>query len=409
MIRVYSFSVRLPLEAERVAMREIDRGRSLYNAMIAQYNPHPRRKVFDIISNHKLADSGLYTGTYFAVVNAFQQAVGTKRVGVWPGDPYRFRSWRSNEGAMVGVSRSKSAGATWGGALAGASQIFSVTDDGSKYLRVQLKISRDDEPIEFTAHIRRTIPSDAVLTKVYLVRKGTYGRRHKWELQVTFEADVAVVPSTGDRVGVDVGWKQREDGSLLVAVTSDGQKLIVPAYAIRMALRGPELQSERDNLANETRSRHAECQARSANGTAAWCEEYRPETEREYIRQDRELRCRQDHVRERYQNIRNDWYKKFAATLRGRAYILKNKLKEAAEKELPTVVNRVRSIASCFEVAQLLRTNGAIEVVCERLSDSLEPTLENAERIRLSGESGELLERPARKPVRKFRKRLAAA
>lgn len=413
MNRVYVFACRLGTEAELMASREIDRERALYNQMIAEYNPHPRQRALTVCARHKLAEGSCYTGSHFAAMNDFQRATSAKRIGVWPGDPYRFRSRNANDGAMVGVVFMKSSGMTWGKITGGSSRIFSV-ETGQRYCAVRLKVSREEEPIEFTCHLRREIPPDAIVTSAYLARTGTYGRRHKWELRVTFSVDTvasdALAPAS-DPIGVDVGWQMQDDGGLLVAVTSDGRRLVIPPYAIRMAPRSYEIQKERDLLANAQREKIGEeCTAKSANGTAYWCEQHRPESEREYIENDRALRCRQDHTRERLQNIRADHYRKFVASLGCQVFILKSKLKVVAEEEKKgEELNKTRTWAALHELIQLLRNAGAVEVECERLGDASVPCSVNAEKIRDAGIAGSLHERAARKPVRKFRKRLDAA
>lgn len=412
--KVYVFACRLSKDAESIAQDEIDRERHLYNQMIGEYNPHPRQKALTVVARHKLSESPCYTGSYFAAKNDFERATSAKRPGTWPGDPYRFRSCRENDGANVGVVFMKSCGMTWGKIASGSSKIFSV-ELGKKFCDVQLKIAREHDPIRFTCHVRREIPADAIVTGVYLARVGNFATRHHWELRITFytEAEATFSPEQIERVGIDVGWLLRKDLSVLVAVTSTGDELCVPPYAYRMARKAERLQCWRDNWANAVRKRHPECPAKSANGTASWCEQHFPESELPYILGDRALHCRQDHVRERYLNIRKDAYRKFAHRLGRGAFILKPDIKKYAEEKNEKGEhqprNHSRVVACVSELLTLLRQAGAAEVNCERLGDEAFPIRENAENIALAGLSGNLLIRAARKPVRKLRKRLSAA
>lgn len=352
------------------------------------------------------AKSGCYTGTYHAVQADFDRAVSAKRPGVWPGAPYRYRDTRDS-GAIVGVHIQPAK--PWRWVLDGRSEICQLipdSDDG-RFFRIRLKVSKE-HTIEVSIDRgnkcrgkRLDIPDFALVSHVYVMRTGDYATGGKYEVRIVYKTPKVETDPVTDRIGVDLGWRSLSDGSLLVAVTSDGRQCIIPDYAVRMALRVPELQSERDNLANVEKQTIMGCQAKSPSRLADFIERNGLGGHDDWLEKEHELHCRQAHVARRYQNIRTDVYRKFANSIRGRANILKTTLKRVAEEELKGEnLNYDRTIASCFMLAQLLKNAGAIEVTCERQSDSYAPTVENAELIR----TAPTREGAARKTVRKFRK-----
>lgn len=466
--KVYTFGCRISREARDIVEQEIELGRRYYNAMIEAVNldiagdrdwspekearlGRPERKgkakriealarlfcaddaraktvsaraIYARLSRvsrnvradkrFSAASSGCYTGTYHSVQSAFDQAMSAKRVGVWPGEPFRFRRMGDNSGAIVGVHLQPSR--PWWKLLGGSSSVCTPEPHDGRRFRLVLKVSKCAEPIEVSVDlgskcrgVRREIPSDALVSHVMLARRGDYGTRGKYVLLVTakHETEETVVDQT-QRVGVDVGFDMQPDGSLLVAVTSEGDELRIPAYAVRMAHRVHELQSERDALANAKRTECPACTGKSAIGVAIWCERNGP-GHAEYLEREHALRCTQDHVRRRYQAIRLDAYRKFASVYGTHAYVRKAKLKAVAEKELHgEEQNLDRVIASCFEIESLLRQRGAIDVVCERYGDANAPSVASAEKIRQAGVSGSLKIDTARKQVRKYRKKKAS-
>ena len=466
--KVYTFGCRISRESRDIVEREIERGRRYYNAMIEQVNldiagdrdwspekeerlGRPERKsrarrieslahlicsddsraktvtaraIYRRISRvsrnvradkrFSAANSGCYTGTYHAVQAAFDQALSSKRVGVWPGEPYRYRRSGENSGAIAGVHLQPSW--EWGKLLTGSSSICApAAHDGRRFL-LSLKVSKEAPPIEISVDlgskcrgVRREIPADALVSHVMVTRRGDYGTRGKYVILVTAKTEAVELESDStQRVGVDVGFAPQPDGSLLVAVTSEGNELRVPPYAVRMAHRVHELQSERDNLANAKRAECPACTGKSAIGVYRWCEQNGP-GHAEYMAAEFALRCTQEHVRRRYQAIRSDAYRKFASVYGSHCYVRKVKLKAVAETELRGQERNLdRTIASCFEIEQLLRKAGAVDVVCERSGDANSPDLASAEKIRQAGLSGSLKIATARKQVRKYRKSKAA-
>jgi hypothetical protein len=415
---VYTFRCRLSPEAEQVAWAEITRQRDLYNSMVGQYNPHPRQRALSIIARHRLAQEECYTGSYFSAVAAFQAATSAKRVGKWPWEPYRFRSRHELRGSKVGAVWMLHSAPTWERVLSGCTSLLTCSS-GPKmrrnYSEFSLRVSRNDPPIRFTANVRRQIPLDAKIVSAYLVPDGDKGERHWWDLQITFAPPEITKCSAppDNRVGIDLGWQLCDDGSMLVAVTSDGKKLSIPPYAIRMAQSIEAVQAQRDVwtqfILDELRKREEPCLAKSAYSVIEWIEFRGIHGMQMWIDKARELRRRQQHLRRRFAGIRDELYRDFASTHRG-AYVLKMNLKQPAEGELKgTELNHERTWASLFSLALCLRERGAIEVTCERSSDSTVPSLGNADQIRQAGESGSVLIRAARKPHHKFRKRLVTS
>lgn len=466
--KVYTFGCRISRESRDIVEREIERGRRYYNAMIeavnldiagdSDWSPEKEerlgraerkskarrieslarvicadnakaktvtaRAIYRRISRvsrnvradkrFSAASSGCYRGTYHSVQAAFDQSMSSKRVGVWPGDPYRFRRSGDNSGAIVGVHLQPSQ--PWGKLLGESSSICAPEQHDGRRFRLLLKVSKEAQPIEVSVDlgskcrgIRREVPVDALVSHVMLARRGDYGTRGKYVLLVTAKTEAVEVPEdTTQRVGVDVGFAMQDDGSLLVAVTSDGDELRIPPYAVRMAHRVHALQAERDDLANSKRAEVTGCTGKSAIGVSVWCEK-NGTGHAEYLDREHSLRCTQDHVRRRYQAIRLDAYRKFASALGAHSYVKKVKLKAVAEKELRgEELNLDRVIASCFELESLLRQRGAVDVVCEIEGDAHGPSVLSARKIKEAGEAGSLKIGTARKQVRKYRKSKAA-
>lgn len=479
--RVYVFGTKLPKDARAVVEDEIERGRLYYNSMIDALNDrlagprdpsNPKERLTglgdaarierivtwfasgrdwskdtikslaakaiysrirklarDIRANPKFSGeaSGCYKGSYDEIGSDFDRATSSKRVGVWPGEPFRVRFPDSHDGAKVGCRFSDAP--TWGDIRAGKRTILSSCPDrdwgppGSKHKRhfvVSLKVAKASPPIEFDAMLpkpcrssggHRRIPSDAIVLSAKLARRGDYGTGNKYVLLVTIkipERKLDLPESTDERVGIDFGFASTKTAGLLVARTSSGNELVLPPYAIRFAVSESAIQAERDALAKAVRSRNPECTAKSAAWTAKWIAKHAADSEADYLKLERDLHRRQDHVRRRYIAIRTDIYKKFARDYGHRCWILKTKLKQQSEGELKDdPKNFDRKLAAIFQLAQILRNNGAVEVVATR-DESLMPTSENCERILQAGVNGSLLVRASRKQVRKYRKRKAS-
>lgn len=374
--------------------------------------------------------SGCYKGTYDDVCADFERAMSDKRKGVWPGTPFRFRGPRETAACVRFPS-----GVTWADLQFGRpichAGIYrrrgNAQDD--KYFFLTLRLTKEGEPVKLICDlgnkcrgVRRTIPEDAKVAKIRVLTKGDYGTRHKFEVQVTFRTDgEEATRDISERIGIDIGWELQPDGSIAVARTSDGRELTLAQATVAQALRVDELQSQRcanaNLLAEEAEKAGEKCLARSPESIVAWVERrmmdlgrwdwiaaHRWQFEREHS-----LRCTQAHCRRRYQAIRDDQYRKFASANGQVAAIVKLPRKKEAEGEsLGTEPNHCRQIASTFKLSQLLRNRGALEVVCERPVDSLGPRAENADQIKEAAGKNLILSRPARRQVRKYRKRKAS-
>jgi hypothetical protein len=439
-IRVYVFGCKISKNDQGMIAAEIERGRAYYNAMIAAYNPHPRQRPGDIRKRFPASTTECYKGTYDLVASDFDRAVSAKRPGKWPGDPYHFRRATDNSGASVGVRINPPC--TWASLRDGKRNICQIVKVGGEYAHnrfgLKIKVDKEHDPIELSValpkpcrQVRRTIPDDALISHVRIQRAGDFATGVKYHVHVTTELPEKATCTVPDshKAGIDFGWYEQPNGSLLVGVTSEGECIQIPAYAVRMWRASESIRSERDAAADAIRPSvpaiDGQSVPKSAAGLCAYIQRNQISGFAKFEIEEFDLHCREDHVRRRYQNIRDDIYRKAAARLGPICFIEKLNLKPVIEKKeegpLPCPEGERRFIASLFVLQQLLRNNGAVEVKlpepiiensdCERLENAEKtdriPTIENASTIRELGISGALLERAPRKAVRKYRKKLA--
>lgn len=488
--KVFCFKVRMPDETELSVLREIRRGREYYNKLIDDVNARragalegakevfgqdfdesllflpgsyttaegPKkmipsvysRYVMDVCVDNPPGESGSYKGTYDKVCLDFQQAMSAKRVGVWPGEPYRRRlEWR-HDGAIVGVRFSPTR--TWAALRDGKREICSFADAGhflthskrgvpltqareGTWKVLRLKVAKDEPPVSVYVKMRHRgrcqpgIPDDAVISRVFVVRSGDYAqgnrwsqhraRRYKWTLQITATVpDTQVSESAGrliDRsdVGVDIGWQVTESGSLLVAQTSDGVPLVVPPYVVRMAYSQRQCQADRQALADAIRQKlptptdEGAKLPKSPEGISIYIqrEGVKGEEFDAYVKSEHELHCREDHLRRRIKNIRTDHYRKFSHQLTGRKIVIaKSQLKQIAEEQNET--GWLRFIASPYSLVQLLKNKGACEVDARKSQPKESAEISHGPSVEAAKQLIGLtpIERSARKAVRKYRK-----
>ena len=502
MIRVYEFwCTPVDNNGQNIAIEEIERGQQYYNSMIALLNQQvqsqlpiieelSRRDRFlskiyllypwlDLslaaqakIDNNNVDDesrktkqatiiyafiakasrdvqvalpassSHCYTGTYHTVLSAFNQAAGSKRKGIWPGEPFRFRKMRDSHGAMCGVHLQGKV-FTWGSLIAGKSSIYQVGEsdpftknttsvsqsENHKWERriIYLKVAKSAEPIQLRVKIHRTIPHDAAITHIMLSRVGNYGSKMRWRLLITAKLndEVPTVQDISEAVGLDVGVKCLVNGSLQVAITSEARtnnvnldnpndpdnvhKLIIPAYAVRMYQQIDVVDRKRKELALQLRDKLPSIEdqgiPQSPGGTANFIERNGLHGFGEYLDHEHYLHCLQDHLSRRSQAIRKNAFRKFVASLHGRrVYIEKLDLKSIAEGEEST--NSERKFAGLYLLLNLLKTSGAIEVKrIDGRGDEHSPELTFAKAIKKAGESGKVEVKAARKKIRKFRRK----
>jgi len=91
----------------------------------------------------------------------------------------------------------------------------------------------------FPLILHRPIPDDARI-KGAVVRLRVLGFREQWTVSVTYAREPAVMPERPGIVALDLGWRQRPDGSLRVAYCADDQgnhREVVMPESVRMRLR----------------------------------------------------------------------------------------------------------------------------------------------------------------------------
>ena len=482
MIRVYDFNCWMSDEDARVAIGEIERGRRYYNNMIAELNRRvqeelpviealsagdrflarivllwpwfdpslaqqatadgddPKSKqamaIYACIAHHArdvrhdmpTGPSGCYTGTYHAVHAAFDAAIGDKRKGTWPGEPYHFRRMRDNRGATCGVHL-QGGSYTWSGLLSGQTSIVQVCDLDSTYTQtsslsheanhywerriVRLKVAKLSDPLILHVKLHRQIPHHAVITHVTLARSGDYGSRIRWRLLITAKIETTTEVTRKDTIGVDTGFRVMPNGAIQVGMTSEGDELSIPAYAVRMNQKIDMVDRQRKELALQIRDQLPPIEGQglpvSPGGHASYIERNGLHGFGEYLEQENHLHCLQDHLAKRAQRIRTDVFRKFVHSLRDRqVFIEKLKLRALAKDEESD--NAIRKYANLSALTTMFKNTGAKEVKqIEGRGDAHLPDVDFAEKIREAGESEKLEIRPARKAIRKYRKSKRAA
>ena len=470
--RVYTFrKVRISAVDARECFAEIERGRTYYNAMIDELNRRVqeeieyieesayglmgdteatktavakliyraiRRHSRDVRAQMPASSSGCYTGTYHAAQAAFDQATSSKRKGVWPGERFRKR-YPGDGGEAVGVHIQGGA-TTWKDICDGKTSLFVAHNADSRYGTFSLKVAKTakiESKVAWKCYGKnpRVIPDEAVISHAMLCLVGDYSQaycdstghpRGTWVLRVTAKLPPCAMSPKTDSVGVSIGWYREQD--LFVAVTSEGQELRVPAYAVRMADRNNELRSERDQLANAVKEylpiANPKWMPKSAIAAASYIERHGLNVREDvdeahrvmftrFIERETQLRRTNDHVRRRFQNIRDEHYRKFVQSLAGKqVYLDKIEIKAIAEsnQEKEDTGATSRFIAGVHSLITMLVNSGA-ELVpfCgddrERLGDERVPTRENAEKILKTALDGKRHQVAARKSVRKYRRR----
>ena len=435
-MKVYVFGCKISKSDQVLIEAEIERGRLYYNSMIESYNPNPRQRPGDVRKRFPASGTECYKGTYDIVASDFDRAVSAKRPGKWPGDPYHFRRKHENSGASVGVRVYPSC--SWGDLKTGGKRVVAVLPSQNeqfshKRFVLRIKVDKENDPIELSVSlpkpcrgIRRTVPDEAMISHVRIFRKGDFATGAKYVVHVTaqdIDSTTCSIPET-ERIGIDFGWHEQPNGALLVGITSQGEPIQIPAYVVRMWRSSESIRGERDAAAGAIRDRipsiNNERVPKSASGIAAYIKRHNLPGFAKWEIVEYDAHVKEDHVRRRYQNVRNDIYKKLASRIGPVCCIERLDLKPVIEKDkegpLPKPIGERRFIASLFVLQQLLRNHGAIEVppVCERSEEILGtqadrvPTTENASLIFAACAGGNRFHRATRKPVRKYRKKLTS-
>src|SRR5690606_32046870 len=190
----------------------------------------------------------LYAGREMSWANF--NAVAQARSRIRSGPPPRFAPWTGLRGRVVVQIQG---GATWDDLVAGHRQVKvtplplppDAKPDGRRAKRpgpeLRLRIGRDARgddrsrwvAVRFALH--RPIPADARIQQVWLVRRRA-GVSDTWSVQfVLARAAGWARPDTAEAsgaCGVDLRWRELEDGSLLVAYVEgqDGhrEELVLP-------------------------------------------------------------------------------------------------------------------------------------------------------------------------------------
>ena len=414
-----------------------------------------QRHATNVRAEHPASSSWCYTGTYHQVQADFDRAVADKRRGTWPGTPYKTRPIRTQTGASVGA-HIQGGKITWQDIQSGVTTMFApvpgATPSG-RYQKFQLKVSKSQTIVlslkmYSRGRNQRVIPHDAIVTHALLQRAHTseacagwvrvgrvsdvdgtvndhpYGHCGKWILHIVAKLNEQPRSIDATPIGVSLGWSLQDDGSLLVAVTSEGKRLCVSARAMRMARRVSEIQSEMDSLANAVRDYvPGATEKKSTVSLLDYIERQglieNSKTDSDiaelcnlFARKVRRLKAIAEHLRRRIANIRSDSYKKFVAELSTRTvYVQKLDIKSIAEdpNNKGETSGWLRTLACCHTLAELLQHRGAIKVNCERSGDDTAPSRQFADKI-LNESQGQAGQKEAsRRTLRKYRRKLSNA
>lgn len=206
------------------------------------------------------AASGVFWGSYLFVEQSM--------AGCRSGPPPRFMPWRGEGHLAVQLQ----GGLPVAAARAGTDTRFRIDaapadkDGAATVAMFRVGTSpKDRSPVwaavPFALH--RPMPEDAEIKWVHLVRR-KLAAKPEWSLKVVLsrEAGWARQDAAGEgRVGVDVGWRVKDDGSLRVAYWrgSDGAEgdLALPARWLEMMRKVEHMRSVRDVNFNAARDAFA--------------------------------------------------------------------------------------------------------------------------------------------------------
>lgn len=200
------------------------------------------------------AASGLYWGTYLHVEQSM--------AGCRSGAPPKFMRWTGNGHLAIQCQGGLGAADAYGSDNRVRLQVVGTKASGRKQiLRVWFRVGSKDDGSPIWAQIptilHRPLPADARIKWAHLIRR-RIGVTCEWRVQFVLSRESGWAKpdcaATGT-VGVDVGWRLLEDGSLRVSywMGSDGQEgeMALPADWLGEMRRVERIRSYRDKLLNE--------------------------------------------------------------------------------------------------------------------------------------------------------------
>lgn len=212
--------------------------------------------------------SGLYWGTYLKVEDAAQNAAKMPLYeGEAPSDPHYVRYDGSGEVAVQLQN-----GLPLEDALSGKDnrvrlslpvdpdRAFHHPSSGERHrhartakLLLRVGSNPDKTPIwgQWVVDMHRPLPKGALLKWVSVARR-RQGPHFRWQMFVTFESPVKALPTSDAIVSLNLGWRQKQDGTIRVGryAGSDGKTgEVVLSEAMIAQLREPShMQAQRDHL-----------------------------------------------------------------------------------------------------------------------------------------------------------------
>lgn len=211
---------------------------------------------------HRLrAECGLYWGTYLHV----EQSMSGARSGA----PPRFQRWEGDGHLAVQIQGGIAVAEAFGSD--NRVRIEPLPTEGSKSARkktrVHFRVGSDENgnPI-FTVvpvMLHRPLAEDAKIKWVHLIRR-RIATQCEWRVQFVLSRETGWArpdSATDGTVGIDVGWRLLDDGSLRVAywVGSDGDRgqLVLPPDWLQEMKKTRDIRSIRDRNFDEVREKLA--------------------------------------------------------------------------------------------------------------------------------------------------------
>ena len=264
-VRVYTYAARIQ-DQER-AHEVLYRANRFRNALVElkldyqacmaltkltdELDPAEVRQLYRKEQARARANSGLHCGTYNLIANS---------------DARRAKKFRRFEGlGRVGAPiNANSSCVKVADAFLPNSKVYleaTTVDDfeGKPQPRhiVHLGQGKGVEPIRAIIKLKRKLPPDGTIVNAWLQRR-RIATHYKWELQLVVREEPTAPrrPVPGVYIGLDLGWRTRED-TKRVAMLSDGTELLLDSHHFQCMDHIASLARIRDRAFNDAKPHHS--------------------------------------------------------------------------------------------------------------------------------------------------------